>query len=187
MAFSIFDYYTNGKANPNCLVIFGLHLDSNFLMKVLIVCLGNICRSPLAEAILKSKAAAAGLAITVKSAGTNGIHTGEPPHNLSQKVARKNGLEICDQRSRMFIREDFEDFDIIYAMAEDVMDEIKYIARDKFDAKKAKYFLSVYGDEYNMNVPDPWYGDEDGYDDVYEIISKASDKIIESLKAVKEK
>lgn len=160
---------------------------SIFLMKVLIVCLGNICRSPLAEAILKNKAEAAGLELIVKSAGTNGIHTGEPPHNLSLKVARKNGLEICDQRSRKFIPEDFEDFDIIYAMAEDVMEEIKYIAREKFDGQKVKYFLSVHGDEYNMNVPDPWYGDEDGYDEVYDIISKASDKIIESLKAVKEK
>ncbi len=162
-----------------------LILISIFLMKVLIVCLGNICRSPLAEAILISKAEKAGIHLQVDSAGTNGYHTGEPPHNLSQKVARKNGLEICEQRSRKFIREDFENYDIIYVMADDVMEEIKYIAGNKFDAHKAKYFLSVYGDGYNMNVPDPWYGDEDGYDEVFEIISKASDKIVESLKAEK--
>src|SRR5262245_38229971 len=69
-------------------------------MKILMVCLGNICRSPLAEAILQEKAFKAGLNWSVESAGTNGLHDGEPPHPLSQKVARMNGIEICNQRSR---------------------------------------------------------------------------------------
>ncbi|MGZ3880680.1 MAG: arsenate reductase/protein-tyrosine-phosphatase family protein, partial [Flavisolibacter sp.] len=66
-------------------------------MKILMVCLGNICRSPLAEGILKHKAAEAGLDWQIDSAGTNGYHVGEPPHRLSQKVARLNGIDICDQ------------------------------------------------------------------------------------------
>lgn len=154
-------------------------------MKILIVCLGNICRSPLAEGILREKASKAGLDWQIDSAGTNGFHTGEAPHNLSQKVARKNGLEICEQRSRKFIASDFENYDIIFAMAEDVMMDMERIAGNKFDPEKAKYFLSVYHDKKNMNVPDPWYGEEDGYDEVYTIIGETSAKIIEQFNATK--
>ena len=78
------------------------------------VCLGNICRSPLAEAILQHRARAAGLDWEVDSAGTNGYHTGEGPHRLSQKVALKNGIDISRQVSRKFVKEDFERFDKIY-------------------------------------------------------------------------
>ena len=84
-------------------------------MKILMVCLGNICRSPLAEGVLKDKILKAGLDWTVDSAGTNGYHDGEPPHPLSQKVAKMNGIDICDQRSRRFVAEDFDRFDKIYA------------------------------------------------------------------------
>ena len=72
----------------------------------------------------------------MESAGTNGYHTGEPPHHLSIKVAAKNGINIQQQRSRKFVAEDFERFDTIYAMAEDVMDDMRRIAKNKFDAKK---------------------------------------------------
>ena len=85
-------------------------------MKILMVCLGNICRSPLAEGILQDKARKAGLKWSVESAGTNGYHTGEAPHPLSQKVARINGVDISKQRSRNFVAEDFDRFDKIYAM-----------------------------------------------------------------------
>jgi protein-tyrosine phosphatase len=77
-------------------------------MKILMVCLGNICRSPLAEGILKHKAKEAGLNWTVESAGTTGYHIGEPPHRLSQKVAILNGIDICEQRARQFSKEDFD-------------------------------------------------------------------------------
>jgi len=77
-------------------------------MKILMVCLGNICRSPLAEGILLHKAKKAGLNWTVDSAGTNHYHIGEPPHHLSQKVAKLNGINICDQKARRFVKEDFD-------------------------------------------------------------------------------
>src|SRR5215831_11229560 len=89
------------------------------VMKILMVCLGNICRSPMAEGNLQQKAWQAGLNWSVESAGTNGYHTGEPPHRLSQKVARHYGIDISLQRSRRFQPDDFHHFDKIYAMAGD--------------------------------------------------------------------
>src|SRR5882757_6521724 len=80
-------------------------------MKILMVCLGNICRSPLAEGILQDKAFKAGLNWSVESAGTNSYHIGEPPHHLSQKVARQHGIDISKQRARRFVAEDFEIYD----------------------------------------------------------------------------
>src|SRR5574337_1065906 len=94
-------------------------------MKILMVCLGNICRSPLAEGVLKHKVEKVGLNWQIDSAGTNGYHVGEAPHKLKQKVARLNGIEICDQRARRFVKEDFDRYDKIYAMADDVIDDIK--------------------------------------------------------------
>ena len=95
------------------------------------VCLGNICRSPLAEGILKHKVKAAGLNWQIDSAGTNGYHIGEAPHRLSQKVAKLNGIDICDQKARQFSKEDFNRYDKIFALADDVVDEIKWIASDE--------------------------------------------------------
>ena len=82
-------------------------------MKILMVCLGNICRSPLAEGILKHKVKEAGLHWQIDSAGTNGYHVGEPPHKLSQKVAKLNGIDICQQRGRLFSKTDFDTYDKI--------------------------------------------------------------------------
>jgi protein-tyrosine phosphatase len=147
-------------------------------MKILMVCLGNICRSPLAEGILQDKAFKAGLNWSVESAGTNGYHTGEPPHQLSIKVALQNGINIQRQRSRKFVAADFERFDKIYAMAEDVMDDIKRIAKDKFDPQKADLLLNELFPEQNKDVPDPWYGPEKGYHEVYELIEKACEKVV---------
>jgi protein-tyrosine phosphatase len=147
-------------------------------MKILMVCLGNICRSPLAEGILQEKAFKAGLNWSVESAGTNGYHTGEPPHHLSIKVASLNGINIQQQRSRKFVAEDFERFDKIYAMAEDVMDDMKRIAKHKFDAKKADLLLNELFPQQNKEVPDPWYGPEKGYHEVYELIDKACETIV---------
>src|SRR5437763_2848594 len=140
-------------------------------MKILMVCLGNICRSPLAEGILKHKAKAAGLPWTVESAGTNGYHVGEAPHHLSQKVASLNGIDICEQRARKFVKEDFERYDKIYAMAADVIDNIKSIAREKYDPSRLDLFLNELYPGRDMDVPDPWYGPEPGYHQVFELIS----------------
>ena len=158
-------------------LIFAPNLNKH--MRILMVCLGNICRSPLAEGILEHKAKQAGLNWQIDSAGTNGYHNGEAPHRLSQKVAKLNGIDICNQKSRQFVKEDFERFDKIYAMAADVLDEMKWIAKDKFDSGKAELLLNELHPGKNHSVPDPWSGPEPGYHDVYKLIEAACDKIIE--------
>ena len=147
-------------------------------MKILMVCLGNICRSPLAEGILQEKVRQAGLDWQVDSAGTNSYHTGEPPHHLSQKVAKLNGIDICHQRARRFVKEDFDRYDRIYAMAEDVIDDIRRIARDKFDASKIDLLLNELHPGKNASVPDPWYGPEPGYHEVYKLIDQACSEVV---------
>lgn len=142
------------------------------------VCLGNICRSPLAEGILQDKVNAAGLNWTVDSAGTNGNHVGEPPHPLSIKVAKLNGLDISGQRSRRFTREDLNRYDKIYAMAIDVAGDIKRIAGKEFNEQKVDLFLNELYPGQNRDVPDPWYGPEPGYHEVYAIIEAACESII---------
>jgi protein-tyrosine phosphatase len=148
-------------------------------MKILMVCLGNICRSPLAEGILQEKAKRAGLNWMVESAGTNGFHTGEPPHTLSQKVARLNGIDISKQRARRFMKSDIDGYDKIYEMADDVLNEMKRILAEKPFENKVEFFLDSLYPGKNMDVPDPWYGPEKGYHEVYELIEKACDAIIE--------
>ena len=148
-------------------------------MNVLMVCLGNICRSPLAEGILQHKADAAGLNWTVESAGTNGYHVGEAPHRLSQKVARLNGIDICQQRARRFTADDLARYDRIYAMAADVIDDMKRIAGRHWDPSKADLLLNEVHPGRNEDVPDPWYGEEPGYHVVYKLIEAACDRIIE--------
>lgn len=146
------------------------------------VCLGNICRSPLAEGILQEKAVNAGLNWRVESAGTNGYHTGEAPHPLSQKVARLNGIDISRQRSRRFEAGDFLIYDKIYALAGDVLDDMRRIAKKHWDPAKADLLLNELHPGRDLDVPDPWYGPEPGYHDVYRLIETACDAIIEKYK-----
>ncbi|HLK29413.1 MAG TPA: low molecular weight protein-tyrosine-phosphatase [Puia sp.] len=148
-------------------------------MKILMVCLGNICRSPLAEGILEDKIKKSGLDWTVDSAGTNGYHVGEAPHELSQKVALQHGIDINKQRARKFTAEDFNNFDKIYAMADDVMDEMRRIAGKKFDASKVDLLMNELYPGKDMDVPDPWSGPESGYHQVYKMIDEATEKMIE--------
>jgi protein-tyrosine phosphatase len=149
-------------------------------MTILMVCLGNICRSPLAEGILQQKCKEAGLNWKIDSAGTNGFHNGEAPHFLSQKVASMNGVNISGQQSRQFIQEDFERFDKIYAMALDIQEEIKEIGKDQFISSKVDLLMNEVYPGQNKEVPDPFYGAEDGYHRVYEMIEIACDAIIKN-------
>ena len=145
----------------------------------LMVCLGNICRSPLAEGILQEKARAAGLSWEIDSAGTNGYHVGEAPHQLSQKVARARGVDISRQRARKFNADDFQRFDKIYAMAGDVVREMRRIAGRNYDPAKVELLMNELHPGGNEDVPDPYYGSEPGYHEVYEMIDATADRIIE--------
>ena len=146
-------------------------------MKILMVCLGNICRSPLAEGILQHKVNEAGLSWKVESAGTNSYHIGEPPHHLSQKVAQLNGINICDQRARRFKPSDLEEYDLLYAMSKDVIDDMKTMAGNNWQQEKVKLLMDELHPGQQKDVPDPWYGPEPGYHEVYKMIEAACDKI----------
>ena len=152
-------------------------------MKILMVCLGNICRSPLAEGILQQKAAAAGLDWQVDSAGTNGFHTGAAPHPLSQKVARLNGLDISWQRARRFTATDLVNYDKIYALAGDVYDEIRRISGRGADLSRVSLLMNELHPGLDEDVPDPYYGAEPGYHEVYQLIDEAADAIVEKYGA----
>ncbi len=146
------------------------------------VCLGNICRSPIAEGVLKHKIKEHGLDWTVESAGTESYHVGEAPHRFSQKVCLAKGVDISAQRARRFTAADFGRYDKIYALAADVYDEIKRIGGPKADMSKVDYILNELEQGSNGSVPDPWYGTEEGYTPVYELLDKACDAIIARYK-----
>ncbi len=151
-------------------------------LKVLMVCLGNICRSPLAEGIFRYTAEKAGLHCVVDSAGTGGWHAGEPPHHLSQKVALKNQIDISRQRARQLRQEDFSEFDHIFFMDADNLRDGKRIAGPCWDAQKVSLLLDTLGDSPVREVPDPYFGGFEGYIEVFELIRQACHKIVEDLK-----
>lgn len=142
------------------------------------VCLGNICRSPIAEGVLRKKAREHGLDWTIDSAGTNGYHIGEAPHRFSQKICKQHGIDISRQRALYFLSRHIEEYDLIYALAEDVYEEIKKIGGPNAPMHKVKIFLSELNEGSTESVPDPWYGDESGYLPVYQIIDQTCDAII---------
>lgn len=148
-------------------------------MNVLMVCLGNICRSPLAEGILQHKAQSAGLSWKVDSAGTGNWHLGEPPHPLSLKVARLNGIDISKQRARQFRPDDFVLFDRIYVMDNSNYADVKRMAGHYWKQEKVDLLLNEVFPGENRNVPDPWFGEEDGYHEVFALIEQACQCIID--------
>lgn len=145
------------------------------------VCLGNICRSPLAEGILQDKVNQYQLNWTVDSAGTNGFHTGESPHPLSQKVARLHGIDISHQISRRLTKNDFLEFDLLIAMAEDVKYDMQRIAGTAFPHEKVKLMTEWLHPEAKPDVPDPWYGPEKGYHEVFQLIDASCEALIQSF------
>ncbi|MFN5136522.1 MAG: low molecular weight protein-tyrosine-phosphatase [Chitinophagaceae bacterium] len=148
-------------------------------MRILMVCLGNICRSPLAEGILQHKAWQAGLQWSVESAGTGNWHIGEPPHHLSTKVAKLNGVDISKQRARQFVKEDFLNYDFIYVMDSSNFNDVKRMSGKLFDETKIDLLLNTLHPGENRSVPDPWFGEEDGYHEVFTMLDKACEQIIQ--------
>ena len=141
-------------------------------------CLGNICRSPLAEGILQSKVT--DIPIYVDSAGTAGYHIGNPPDPRSIAVARKNLIDISRQRCRKFEVADFEEFDLIYVMDRSNLADILHLAPNEVARKKVSLLLDLLpGSE--SEVPDPYYGGVDGFDHVFDLISRACDKFCEDM------
>ncbi|WP_394748526.1 low molecular weight protein-tyrosine-phosphatase [Spongiimicrobium salis] len=147
--------------------------------KILMVCLGNICRSPLAEGILSSKVDPED--IEVDSAGTAGYHIGKAPDHRSIAVAKRYGIDISKQRCRQFSQEDFNNFDIIYAMDRSNYHNILTLAKDKGDIEKVKLLLEVTALGIT-EVPDPYYDQDEGFEKVFHMIDIACDSIAKQLK-----
>lgn len=155
-------------------------------MKILMVCLGNICRSPLAEGILQSKANKLGLPIQVDSAGTANYHVGEAPHHSSQLVAKQNGVDISQQKCRQFKKTDFENFDKIYVMDSSNYDDVKRMAGNYFNANKIDLILNELYPHENREVPDPWYGGMEDFKKVYKMLDDTCDMIIKKFQAAQQ-
>lgn len=149
-------------------------------MNVLAVCLGNICRSPLAEGILAAKAKDANLDWRVDSAGTSGWHVGEQADKRSRAVAKERGIDIDYQRSRKFVIEDFDNFDLILVMDSSNYNDVLKLARNEADREKVKILLNYSFPGQNRAVPDPYY--EGGFGHVYDLIEAACERVVDQFK-----
>ena len=148
-------------------------------MKILVVCLGNICRSPLAEGILKSKLPEN---FTVDSAGTISLHEGEHPDNRAIETAKKHGISIGKQKSRPITKNDFEVFDKIYCMDLSVYEDVLSMATNEEKRTKVSLFLEEANiPENNYEVFDPYWSGLDGFEKVYALLEEASEKIKSKL------
>ncbi|MGY8954759.1 MAG: low molecular weight protein-tyrosine-phosphatase [Flavobacteriales bacterium] len=148
-------------------------------MKILMVCLGNICRSPLAEGILSLKGKH--LNLEVDSAGTAAYHIGKQPDIRSIEIANKYTIDLNQQRARQFSRADFDKFDIIYAMDTNNYAHLISLASTETERDKIRMILNEINPKAYQSVPDPYYGGENGFQDIYNMLDKACDKIIQNI------
>lgn len=137
-------------------------------MKILMVCLGNICRSPLAEGILRSKLSEE---FHIDSAGTGDWHVGNCPDKRSISVAKKYGIDISAQRARQFNPNDFDEFDLIYVMDKSNFEDVISLAKSEIHKSKVQLIL---GDK---NVPDPYYGGDEGFESVFKMLDEVAVQI----------
>lgn len=148
------------------------------MKKVLVVCLGNICRSPMAHGLLRDRIEEEGIDAVVDSRGTGAWHVGESPDARAQMTMRQHGHEIADLRGEQFTVSDFDAYDEIYAMDQSNYSDILAMARNESDAAKVRLFLSLI-DNSNAEVPDPYYGGDQGFESVYDMLSLATEKWLE--------
>ncbi|MFC4740640.1 low molecular weight protein-tyrosine-phosphatase [Flavobacterium ponti] len=149
------------------------------MVKVVMVCLGNICRSPLAEGILQSKVSEN---IFVDSAGTADYHVGELPDKRSIAVAQKHGIDISKQRCNHFTSKHFEEFDYIYVMDKSNYENVIQLAPSEETKQKVKLILNESHPNQNLEVPDPYYGGDDGFENVFQMLDEACEVIANKLK-----
>jgi protein-tyrosine phosphatase len=151
------------------------------LVKILFVCTGNICRSPLAEGILRNKLQQKNLLAEVDSCGFESFHVGDPPDSRAQAVARIRGIDISSHRARLFTMKDFERYDYIYAMDSSHYNHIMSMTRNETDQSKVDYILNMIFPGQNRGVKDPWYYDIEAFEKTYIILDEACDHIIGML------
>lgn len=147
-------------------------------MKILMVCLGNICRSPLADGLLRKKVIENQLDVEVDSAGTSGHHKGELPDARMMKTASEFDVDLSSLRSRPIVKNDLDYFDVIYTMDRENYWNVYDLCETEEQRKKIIPILDLIYPEENKSVPDPYYGGKQGFVHVYEMLDKATDVII---------
>ena len=150
-------------------------------MKILMVCLGNICRSPLADGLMRKKVQEHKLDVYVDSAGTANYHVGGAPDERMTQTARRKGVDISKLQARQFVVSDFDAFDIIYVMDRSNYDNVVRLARNEADRNKVQLILELLPNKTEIEVPDPYYGGQDGFEHVFDLLNRATDVIIEKM------
>jgi len=150
-------------------------------MKILMVCLGNICRSPLAQGILENKIKEHNLSWEVDSAGTSAYHIGDHPDQRSIDKAHEHHIDITNQRARQFVKDDLDEFDLILVMDSSNYQSARSLCTDKIHEDKIKLILNYVYPEQNMAVPDPYY--DGSFSRVYELLDQAVDALINTYVA----
>ncbi|MFZ6052085.1 low molecular weight protein-tyrosine-phosphatase [Halocola ammonii] len=148
------------------------------MKKYLMVCLGNICRSPMAEGILTNKLKEKGIEAQVDSCGTSDYHIDESPDPRAREKAKEKGLDIDHLRGRQFVTADFDRFDEIFVMDKSNYENVLALAEREEQRQKVKMILSELDDKEVEEVPDPYFGMEDGFEIVYNLLDRACDKIV---------
>ncbi|WP_242494517.1 low molecular weight protein-tyrosine-phosphatase [Brumimicrobium glaciale] len=155
-------------------------------MKILMVCLGNICRSPMADGLMRKKVADHKLDVVVDSAGTGDWHVGHSPDERMIETAKRNGVPIDELRGRQFKVEDFDAFDRIIVMDKSNFQNVRKVARDEKDVQKIEMFLDLTHPGKDLEVPDPYFGGDEGFQDVFDMLNAGTDVILKELKEIKE-
>ena len=150
-------------------------------MRILMVCLGNICRSPLADGILRNKVSHRQLPWFVDSAGTAAYHIGNPPDLRMIQTAKANGIDISGLRARQFTPQDFEDFDRIYVMDQSNYKNVLAMANSNADRQKVSLLLDHLYPNKQLEVSDPYYGNQSDFDAVFTLVNEATEALITDL------
>ena len=150
--------------------------------RILMVCKGNICRSPLAQGLLASKASKAQLPWLIDSAGTGNWHIGKLPDQRSIKVAESNDLDITDQRARQFSKDDFSNFDHIYVMDKENQKIVLSMAQSEKDQSKVDLIMNELYPGQNLDVPDPFHDGKEQFDQVFKVLNLVTDEMIKKYR-----
>ena len=149
--------------------------------RILFFCMGNICRSPTAEGVMRAKLAAAGLDVEVDSAGTHGYHVGAPPDERSQQHAARRGYDLSALRARQLVAQDFSRFDLVLAMDADNLAHAERLCPPA-QRHRLKLLLDFAPQAGKRQVPDPYYGGAAGFEEVLDLVEAACDALVETLK-----
>lgn len=155
--------------------------EPNFDLRILMVCLGNICRSPMADGLLRKKVKERGLNIFVDSAGTANYHVGSSPDQRMIDTAKSRGTDINQLKARQFTAQDFIDFDVIYVMDQSNLTNVKALCSDNHNMEKVKLIRNEIPSTQGMHVPDPYYGTMKDFMHVYDLLDEVTDAIIQKI------